>query len=97
MSIARICDNCGNIFSDRVEGWASYQANQMRKNEDGKRYVEIVQLDACPECAVNFSDNSPMVKLPDSPMLTESAKRIKALEKENKKLDEQLKKQGVDV
>lgn len=65
MSSVRMCDRCGNIFSEREDGWETYTATQVKKNPDTRRReTETVYLDACPTCAVGgFDATVPQPKL----------------------------------
>lgn len=51
MSSVRMCDNCGNIFSENDEGWTTFSGSRSRKREDGSRYVENTIKDACSPCS----------------------------------------------
>ena len=60
MSSVRMCDRCGNMFSERSEGWETYTATMMVK----KPYPHAITtvLDACPDCAIGFgTDNETTV------------------------------------
>lgn len=65
MSSVRMCDRCGNIFSEREDGWETYTATQVKKNPDSKRReTETVYLDACPNCALGgFDTPLPAIKV----------------------------------
>lgn len=50
MSSVRMCDICGTVFSERVEGWSTYEGTVMRKNTmTGKMERVSDEMDACPE------------------------------------------------
>lgn len=49
MSAVRMCDSCGEIFSEREEGWASMQAQRMTR-KDGRPVSMVENLDSCPAC-----------------------------------------------
>lgn len=50
MSSVRMCDRCGNIFSENAEDWSTFTGAVKRKREDGSRYTEQIVQDACPSC-----------------------------------------------
>jgi hypothetical protein len=50
MSAVRMCDNCGRIFSENEDGWATAVVQQSKKRPDGGVRLSAVQQDACPEC-----------------------------------------------
>jgi hypothetical protein len=50
MSSVRMCDKCGNIFSENAEDWSTFTGAVKRKREDGSRYTEQITQDACPSC-----------------------------------------------
>jgi hypothetical protein len=50
VSSVRMCDKCGNIFSENEEDWSTYSGTMKRRREDGSRYTESVTQDACPPC-----------------------------------------------
>lgn len=51
MSTVRMCDRCGNIFSEREDGWTSMQGTTMRRDEKGQMRQTTEALDACPRCS----------------------------------------------
>lgn len=53
MSSVRMCDRCGNIFSELADGWQAFSASTMKKNpETGKRETVVQMMDACEACAI---------------------------------------------
>lgn len=50
MSAVRMCDNCGRIFSENEDGWATAVVQQSKRRADGGTRLSAVQQDACPEC-----------------------------------------------
>ena len=50
MSSVRMCDKCGQIFSENEEDWSTYSGSRKRRREDGSRYTETIVQDACPPC-----------------------------------------------
>jgi hypothetical protein len=46
-----MCDRCGNIFSEREDGWTSMQGTTMRRDEKGQMRQTTEALDACPRCS----------------------------------------------
>lgn len=59
MSSVRMCDKCGNIFSENDDGWSTFSGTAMRRREDGSRYSESVSQDACAACT--GGNNGPVV------------------------------------
>lgn len=54
MSSVRMCDRCGNIFSELKDGWQTYRAVTVKRNpENGTTYQVEVSMDSCPDCALN--------------------------------------------
>lgn len=52
MSTVRMCDRCGNIFSEREDGWTTMTGTTMRRDEkSGQMRQSTEQLDACPNCS----------------------------------------------
>lgn len=50
MSSVRMCDRCGQVFSERAEGWSSQEGTIMRKNQETGRMEQVhAQIDLCPE------------------------------------------------
>lgn len=45
-----MCDKCGRIFSENEEDWSTFSGARKRRREDGSRYTEQIDQDACPEC-----------------------------------------------
>lgn len=51
MSSVRMCDGCGDIFSEREDGWASMTGTQMKRDADTGRTNPVqTQEDRCPRC-----------------------------------------------
>jgi hypothetical protein len=50
MSAVRMCDNCGRIFSENEDGWATAVVQQSKRRPDGGVRLSSVQQDACPAC-----------------------------------------------
>lgn len=48
MSSVRMCDKCGQIFSENADGWETFTATKRIHAEERPR---VVQLDACPDCS----------------------------------------------
>lgn len=89
MSSVRMCDRCGNIFSERQEGWGTFTGTSFRKDETGRRYQESVQLDACPVCnTISDPQQEISPKLDDTSFFenAELKSKLKELEKENRSL-----------
>lgn len=45
-----MCDKCGQIFSENEEDWSTFSGSRKRRREDGSRYTETIDQDACPAC-----------------------------------------------
>lgn len=64
MSSVRMCDRCGNIFSENSEDWSTFNGTIMRKDENGRRVNETVVQDACGNCTNGRNPVSPRLALP---------------------------------
>lgn len=51
MSSVRMCDRCGEIFSERAEGWSTFSGATRKKNDDGQWITQSDTLDSCPTCS----------------------------------------------
>lgn len=47
MSSVRMCDKCGNIFSELEEGWQTFTGATVKKSG-----TETVRMDVCSSCAL---------------------------------------------
>jgi len=56
-----MCDRCGNIFSEREDGWTSMTATTVRRNEKGELRSQQENLDACPRCSAGPVVPRPML------------------------------------
>lgn len=46
-----MCDRGGEIFSERAEGWGTFQGTTMRRDDRTGRPVAVTEtLDLCPNC-----------------------------------------------
>lgn len=61
MSSVRMCDQCGNVFSEREDGWTSMQAQRVTR-KDGRQVVAMENLDACPECSSGANPPAPKLR-----------------------------------
>lgn len=52
MSAVRMCDSCGNIFSEREDGWTTLQGTQVRRDSSGQQRSVTEQMDTCSTCTV---------------------------------------------
>ncbi len=59
MSSVRMCDKCGNIFSENEEDWSTFSGTVKRRREDGSRYTETVTQDACSACTAGTQPVTP--------------------------------------
>lgn len=50
MSAVRMCDRCGEIFSEREDGWASMIGSQIRRDQHGQPRTVTEQMDTCAKC-----------------------------------------------
>ena len=50
MASVRMCDRCGTVFSERAEGWGTFNGSVRKKDSDGKWMTVSDTLDSCPEC-----------------------------------------------
>lgn len=52
MSSVRMCDKCGTIFSELEDGWQTFTATTVKRDEDGKSQQIQAAMDTCPSCAL---------------------------------------------
>jgi hypothetical protein len=52
MSHVRLCDKCGEVFSENENGWQTFTATTMQEDENGVMTEVKQALDACPACAM---------------------------------------------
>lgn len=52
MSHVRMCDKCYTVFSELEDGWQTFQATTMRRDENGEAVEVNVRMDACPSCSL---------------------------------------------
>lgn len=63
MSHVRMCDQCGEIFSEREDNWSTYQGAQNVRDPITKVFnVITVALDRCPACTTPI-DEVPLPKM----------------------------------
>lgn len=58
-----MCDKCGRIFSENEEDWSTFSGARKRRREDGSRYTESIDQDACPECTNGATVVTPRLAL----------------------------------
>jgi hypothetical protein len=63
MSSVRMCDKCGDIFSENDEDWSTFSGSVQRRRENGSRYTETVNQDACPPCTAGTKPVKPRVAI----------------------------------
>lgn len=51
MSAVRMCDSCGTVFPEGIEGSSVGMGVVMIRTADGRRVPEQRQQDKCPPCA----------------------------------------------
>ena len=64
MSSVRMCDRCGQVFSERSEGWSTFAGSRrIRAAITGK--IENVQetMDSCPDCSEMIMGTAPRPEL----------------------------------
>ena len=91
MSSVRMCDRCGNIFSENEEDWSTFSGTILRRRENGSRYNETVNQDACGRCTAGAQPVAPRLAIPVQPAEAHSTvkpghpdyARIAELEREN--------------
>lgn len=71
MSAVRMCDKCGEIFSER-EDFSTYDGRRIVRDSAGARRVEQEQLDACEKCT-NGTPQKPRLALLPSEKETQPA------------------------
>ena len=52
MSSVRMCDRCGEVFSELVDGWETFQVTRIDEDDDGRKVTRTEARDGCPACAV---------------------------------------------
>ena len=62
MSSVRMCDTCGNIFSENKEGWTTGTISRKVKENGRTTFKEQVQ-DACPDCSSAMFDETPVPRV----------------------------------
>jgi len=55
VSSVRMCDNCGEIFSEAEERWSTAQQVQIKVDESGQRRHVSLSVDFCPDCSGDTS------------------------------------------
>lgn len=65
MSSVRMCDRCGNIFSETEDGWQTFTATTRQRDPKSKQWQTVqAVLDACSSCAIGgepLAGNRPMI------------------------------------
>ena len=69
MSSVRLCDGCGELFSENVEGWATQSATITKRDDNGRPVAVSAQLDKCPVC-VEIEMNRSNISIQNRTMLT---------------------------
>lgn len=59
MSSVRMCDKCGNIFSENEDGWSTFSGTRLKRDSDGFKRAESVVQDACAKCTNGMFTTSP--------------------------------------
>lgn len=67
MSSVRMCDKCGEIFSENQDGWSTFSGTAMRRREDGTRFQETVAQDACTTCTAGPQQVTPRIPIGAAP------------------------------
>lgn len=70
MASVRMCDRCGQIFSEKAKGWQTFQGISVDTDEFGRELNTSVQIDACPSCAIPMGSGrnvQPRLSSPDDP------------------------------
>ena len=52
MSSVRMCDKCGQMFSELESGWQTYEATTIEDLQTGERKRVTRAMDACASCAM---------------------------------------------
>jgi hypothetical protein len=63
VSSVRMCDRCGNIFSENDLDWSTATGTKQRRRENGTRYTEQTTIDQCASC----TNGGPAVTIPKLP------------------------------
>jgi hypothetical protein len=50
VSKVRMCDDCGNMFSERARGWTEAPMKMHDRYDDGSPDERMERMDLCPEC-----------------------------------------------
>lgn len=67
MSQVRMCDKCGEIFSERREGWQTFSVSRASVNPYGQPIQITEEYDACPACAFNGTVQPVLKAIEDRP------------------------------
>lgn len=60
MSSVRMCDRCGNVFSENTDGWTTVSGSRRVRNAETKRYyMQEVTQDYCGPCAKSIYEDAP--------------------------------------
>lgn len=63
MSSVRMCDRCGRIFSEREDGWTTYQGTRTARNAEGRITQQTATMDECSNCASGLMNVEPRVAI----------------------------------
>jgi hypothetical protein len=47
-----MCDRCGTIFSEREDGWSTFQGSTVRRSVEGRQIATTDQIDTCSACTI---------------------------------------------
>jgi hypothetical protein len=56
MSSVRMCDKCGDVFSEREQGWTNSEQTQIGEDENGRRTHSSIIVDLCTMCSPNIKE-----------------------------------------
>lgn len=47
-----MCDKCKTVFSELEDGWQTFSATTIRRDDEGRSINVQATMDACPSCAL---------------------------------------------
>ncbi len=81
MSSVRKCDRCGRIFGELEDGWQTFLARTMKRDENGRLQARDVSMDACPSCSMSDVSAPPVsIRTVDAPARVTDGDHHRALQ-----------------
>jgi hypothetical protein len=63
VSAVRMCDRCGNIFSEREDGWSTFTGSTVKRDQNGQQRATTDQIDTCQVCTTIGSNVTPKLAI----------------------------------